>query len=78
MGEVLPIVTDHKPLTSIVGLKTRIPNMAAAGLPRWALLLSTYNYSNEFKSTQDHSNTDRFSGLPLGRRQPSSIMIEQI
>lgn len=75
MVEDFPIVTDHKPLTSILGPKSGMPNMAAAGLQRWALLLSAYNYINEFKSTQDHSNTDGLSGLPLGKRQLPSIMV---
>ena len=34
------LITDHKPLTAILGPKKGIPTLAAARLQRWALLLS--------------------------------------
>ena len=55
----------HKPLTAILGLKKRIPSLAAARLQRWALLLSAYNYEIQFKPTQSHCNADGLSRLPL-------------
>ena len=81
-GRKFSLVTDHKPLTTILGPKTGIPSMAAACLQRWALLLSAYSYSIEFKPTQDHGNADGLSRLPLGSRQPpdttSAFMIGQV
>ena len=81
-GRKFSLVTDHKPLTTILGPKTGIPSMAAARLQRWALLLSAYSYSIEFKPTQDHGNADGLSRLPLGSRQPpdttSAFMIGQV
>ena len=32
------LVTNNKPLTTILGPKQTIPSLAAAQLPRWALL----------------------------------------
>ena len=43
-GRKFTLVTDHKPLTTILIPKHGIPSMAAARLERWALLLSAYNY----------------------------------
>ena len=36
------LVTDHKPLVTILGPKSAIPTLAAARLQRWALLLPGY------------------------------------
>ena len=58
-------MTDHKPLTSILGPKQGIPPLAAARMQRWALLLSAYTYNIKFRSTKMHSNADGLSRLPL-------------
>ena len=71
-GRRFTLVTDHKPLITVLGPKSGIPPMAAARLQRWALLLSAYNYTIEFKPTLPHGNADGLSRLPLGDRQPPS------
>ena len=38
------LVTDHKPLTSVLGPKKGVPPIAAARLQRWALKLSACSY----------------------------------
>ena len=50
------LVTDHKPLLSILGPKTGIPPLAAAGMQRWSFLLSAYQYDIIFKPTALHCN----------------------
>ena len=69
-GRQFVLVTDHKPLTSILGPKKGIPPLAAARLQRWALLLSAYSYTVEFKPTQQHANADGLSRLPLPGSNP--------
>lgn len=64
-GRKFVLVTDHKPLTTILGEKKGIPSMAAARLQRWAIKLSAYTYEIEFRRTQDHSNADCLSRLPM-------------
>jgi len=64
-GRSFTIVTDHKPLTTILGPKTGIPTLAAARLQRWAWILSAYKYKIEFRPTGKHGNADGLSRLPL-------------
>ena len=52
------LVTDHKPLLSLLGPKSGIPSLAAARMQRWALLLAVYQYDIEHQSTAKHANTD--------------------
>ena len=64
-GRRFTLVTDHKPLTTILGPKKGLPTLAAARLQRWAILLAAYQYDIEFRSTTEHCNADGFSRLPL-------------
>ena len=64
-GRQFVLITDHKPLMTILGPKKGIPSLAAARLQRWAVLLSAYQYTIKFKSTQSHANADGLSRLPL-------------
>ena len=64
-GRHFTLVTDHKPLTVILGPKKGIPPMAAARLQRWAVCLSAYSYDIKFKPTAQHCNADGLSRLPL-------------
>lgn len=64
-GRTFTLITDHKPLLTILGTKKGIPSLAAARLQRWAILLSGYQYHIAFKSTLEHTNADGLSRLPL-------------
>ena len=75
-GRTFTLVTDHKPLTSILNPKKGIPSLAAARLQRWAIILSAYRYEIEFKPTRDHGNADGLSRLPLPKvsvSKPSAV-----
>ena len=64
-GRHFTLVTDHKPLTAILGPKNGVPSLAAARMQRWALLLSGYSYDIQFRPTKAHGNADGLSRLPL-------------
>ena len=64
-GRPFVLVTDHKPLTTILGHKKGIPPVAAARLQRWAIILAAYKYEIEFRPTTAHANADGLSRLPL-------------
>ena len=58
------LVTDHKRLLALFGPNKEMPLLAANHLARWALLLSQYDYSVEFRKTQKHGNADALSRVP--------------
>ena len=64
-GREFTLVTDHKPLVTILGPKSGVPPLAAARLQRWAIVLSAYRYKIVFKSTGEHMNADALSRLPV-------------
>ena len=53
-GRSFTIVTDHKPLTSILGPKKGIPSLAAARLQRWAWI---------YPPTRTRSSSDRLENM---------------
>ena len=64
-GRPFTLLTDHKPLTTILAPSKRVQPLAAACLQRWALLLSSYAYSIVFRPTKAHANADGLSRLPV-------------
>ena len=75
-GRHFVLITDHKPLLSILGPKRGIPPLAAARMQRWALILSAYTYKIEFRPTTKHGNADGLSRLPLPDSFPVGNSIE--
>ena len=64
-GRPFTMVTGHKPLLSIFNPKAAVPSIAAARMQRWAMFLSTYKYTIEYKCGKSHANVDCLSRLPV-------------
>ncbi|UYV73515.1 hypothetical protein LAZ67_10003901, partial [Cordylochernes scorpioides] len=64
-GRQFTLITDHKPLVSILGPRAGIPTLSTSRLQRWGLTLAAYTYEIKFRRTQDHGNADLLSRLPV-------------
>ena len=53
------------PSAHLFGPQQPVPIHAAARLQRWALILASYNYKIEYRSTTAHADADSMSRLPL-------------
>uniref|UniRef100_A0A5S6QRA0 RNA-directed DNA polymerase n=1 Tax=Trichuris muris TaxID=70415 RepID=A0A5S6QRA0_TRIMR len=65
-GRHFILVTDHKPLVTLLGPTKGKSTLAANRLARWALVLNQYYYSVEYRKAADHGNADALSHLPAG------------
>ena len=64
-GRHFVVRSDHQPLFHLLNEAKSIPSMASARLQRWALTLSAYEYTFQYKSGKDLANADALSRLPL-------------
>ncbi|CAH8529728.1 unnamed protein product [Dicrocoelium dendriticum] len=62
-GRHFKLITDHKPLLSIFGSKKGIPVFTASRLQRWATVLLAYDFSIQYRSTQQLGQADALSRL---------------
>ena len=65
--------TDHNPLLKIFAPDSATPVLAAARLQRWSLLLSSYHYEIEFKSSAEVDSADALSRLLLKYQRDASV-----
>ena len=66
------LITDHKPLVTLLGPKTGVPTLAAARMHRWSLILAAYQYEIEYRKSAEHANADAMSRLvPLTAEEES-------
>ena len=64
-GQHFSLITDHKPLLSLLSGEKPISSQSSARIQRWALILAAYEYDLHFKSSTNHANADALSHLPL-------------
>ena len=64
-GRHFTIYSDHQPLKYIFNENKPIPVTSSARVQRWALTLSAYDYSIQYKPGTQMSNADALSRLPL-------------
>ena len=63
-GRQFTILTDYKPLLGILSEDRGIPPVTAARTQRWAILLSVYNYSLQYRPANKNGNADFMSRFP--------------
>lgn len=68
-GRQFTLLTDHRPLTTILSPCKSTPSMAAARMQRWALLLAAHHYTIQYREAARHGNADGLSRLPLPTSQ---------
>ena len=64
-GHAFELITDHKPLLTLLSEYKASSQQASARVRRWSLFLSSYEYTLKFRGTQFHENADALSRLPL-------------
>ena len=70
-GRTFQLVSDHKPLMSILDAQRGIPVMASARLQRWAFMLAAYDYSIFYRPGFKLANANCLSRLPMPQSVPS-------
>ena len=65
MGRHFTLITDHKPLLTLLNEGKTIPSHASARIQRWALTLTAYEDTLVTRGTSAHNNADALSRLPL-------------
>ena len=60
------LFTDQKPLLNIFSPHKATPALAVNRLARWAVTLSQYDYSIEYRQSSKYGNADALSRLPSG------------
>lgn len=64
-GHEFTILTDHKPLVSLLGENRGVPSMCSGRIQRWSLMLSAYQYTLTFRPGTQNHNADGLSRLPI-------------
>ena len=65
LGRNFTVLSDHKPLQYLFSENRPVPPLASSRIQRWALTLSAYSYTMEFKAGKLQANADALSRLPL-------------
>ena len=63
-GRQFVLKTDHKPLIHIFKETRAIPTLASGRIQHWALIMSAYSYTIQYKPGKENSNADAMSRLP--------------
>lgn len=73
-GRQFILVTDNKPLSTILGPKKGIPTLSATILQRWAMILSVYQYDMVCKNFEENLNAGALSRLPVDAQREAEIV----
>ena len=68
-GRDFTLVTDHKPLLQLFYPQRGIPMQVSGRILRWIMTLAVYKYKLFFRKSEEHSNADALSRLPVDGKQ---------
>ena len=74
LGHHFVVHSDHQPLKYLFGETRAIPVLASSRIQRWALILSSYSYSVQYKPGRQLANADALSRLPLDPHSEAPAM----
>lgn len=69
-GRPFTLITDNKPLSSILSPTKNLPPLTATRLLHYAQFLSGFNYKIKYRKAQDHVNVDYLSRFPVNQEVP--------
>ncbi|CAA9995134.1 unnamed protein product [Nesidiocoris tenuis] len=64
-GRRFTLYTDHKPLVHIFGSKSKLPLLSATRMLHYALQLQIFDFDVKYRKSEQHTNADALSRLPL-------------
>ncbi|CAB4007683.1 Retrovirus-related Pol poly from transposon [Paramuricea clavata] len=76
LGRHFKLLTDHKPLITLLGEHKSVPQLASARIKRWSLLLAAYNYTIEFISGKENVYADFLSRKPINIQPTPEEQVE--
>ena len=76
LGRHFKLLTDHKPLITLLGEHKQVPQLASARIKRWSLLLAAYNYTIEFISGKQNVYADYLSRKPIHGQPTPAEQVE--
>jgi hypothetical protein len=76
LGRHFKLLTDHKPLITLLGEHKSVPQLASARIKRWSLLLAAYNYTIELILEKKMSMQTFFQGNLLNIQPTSEEQVE--
>ena len=65
LGRSFILLTDYKPLVTLLGEKNGIPQLVSKRIKCWALLLSAYKYEIKYITSKENVLADYLSRAPL-------------
>lgn len=67
-GREFTLLTDHKPLVSILSAQSAAPGLTATRLLHYAIFLQGFTYTIKYRTTKNHANADFCSRFPIPER----------